>query len=436
MAPRKPKTKKPAAAAGEEEEEIANAATAGDGGNNAAAGGGRDKSNLRAWFGQSEKCTDAAAGDGSGGHAVSSTTKPSRTDATAGKDEIPRPQLDLTQKNHATDIAAAINTGHTQHTDAMPASLAEGLEAAQPTDGVTIVAPQKRKRGTKAPTGKRGTSSSGQGTGAAVGRDMGLAQNQNVQDDIAAASSTGHTQHTDAMPASLAEGLETAEPNDGVTIDALQKRKCSIKGQGKPGPSSSGQGTGAAVGRDMGLTQNQNVQDSSATPQVGGDKRGTGHTNAPMPKRTLRTQPSIDLNLVEMLYKTVKQLTLEPYDLKDMDGIIRLVRAHVKNFKKVFDPMMEHPMAPNTVLTVGTLCTGSSIDVVVFVAIRLVMKEWYPGLGIRYLFNCEIEPWKRKWIYEVHKACEDFLDQGLPDEGDSKNPPQALGKVKLNHACS
>ena len=250
--------------------------------------------------------------------------------------------------------------------------------------------PPKRCKGT-------GNGAAGpQNTGAAAGNGEGPATTDNA----------GRTQTEDAV---FSEA-DTATANDGNTglslmaepffesffgTDTTEGAQLGKIPRETEEPSATR--TGAAVGRGVGLTQHQNAQDNSRPGSIAGDICGT--------------QPSIDRNLVHMLRPALSEQTLPSEQFANMGGLVDLVKTHINNFKKVFHPTTMQQMAPNRILTVGTMCTGSAIDAVLMVAMKLALKEENPGFGIRYLFNCEKEPWKRKWIYQVHKALEEHFDQ-------------------------
>ena len=67
--------------------------------------------------------------------------------------------------------------------------------------------------------------------------------------------------------------------------------------------------------------------------------------------------------------------------------------------------------APNRVITVGAVCTGSPADVFVFAAAEKALRKTFPNIRFQFLFNCEINEKKRKWIGKLHKSCSDTRKQ-------------------------
>ena len=67
----------------------------------------------------------------------------------------------------------------------------------------------------------------------------------------------------------------------------------------------------------------------------------------------------------------------------------------------------EKPLGPDRIVTIGTGCTGSAADVLVFEAMEEAYREYLPDVCFKYRFNCEINDKKREWIVKLHNALAD-----------------------------
>ena len=79
-----------------------------------------------------------------------------------------------------------------------------------------------------------------------------------------------------------------------------------------------------------------------------------------------------------------------------------LAREHCQHFSVLLTESRQ--LGPDRTITIGTGCTGSAADALVFEAMEEAYREYLPDITFKYTFNCEINDRKRNWIMKLHEA--------------------------------
>ena len=121
--------------------------------------------------------------------------------------------------------------------------------------------------------------------------------------------------------------------------------------------------------------------------------------------RTLNRSPTCDEQKTTSVGETNKMRVVSGKALGENQGLERLAQEHLQSFASLLGTVAKS--APNRVITVGTACTGSAADIFVFAAAEKALRDTFPHIRFQFLFNCEINEKKRKWIQKLHKSCSD-----------------------------
>ena len=116
---------------------------------------------------------------------------------------------------------------------------------------------------------------------------------------------------------------------------------------------------------------------------------------------------------------------LKAAELRTLGGLEKLAAEHVHNFKQLVGSG-GRSIAPMYTLRVATACTGSAADRVSLSAVKKALDASFPGFNFEYVFNCEQQGTKRKWIESLH----DFMEE----HDSAKCRP--LARLEINRACS
>ena len=108
----------------------------------------------------------------------------------------------------------------------------------------------------------------------------------------------------------------------------------------------------------------------------------------------------IDREEWRKLRKELRASETSPCTFSDMGGIETLARKHMESFKRLLPSAR---LAPNDVIRIGTVCSGSFADCVSVVAFLRAVRTEYPDFRVWYMFHCEKAEKRREWIMRVHK---------------------------------
>ena len=127
-----------------------------------------------------------------------------------------------------------------------------------------------------------------------------------------------------------------------------------------------------------------------------------GHVQGPcrkMPRIVQeQQQPVIDEERRQALHKRA----LEADDVRD-GALAKLAKEHLSEFKSAFGGESQHAMGPNREVRVGTACTGSGTELFSLLAILEAFRDECPELKFKYMFHCEKNPSKRRFVQVLHK---------------------------------
>ena len=118
--------------------------------------------------------------------------------------------------------------------------------------------------------------------------------------------------------------------------------------------------------------------------------------------RSLSRQPTVDPCECHAQIMKASRRVLTMDSVRSGEALFQLAREHCENFAALLRPGRE--LGPDRIVTIGTGCTGSAADVLVFEAMEHAYGEYVPGIRFQYKFNCEIHDKKREWIVKLHKA--------------------------------
>ena len=126
-------------------------------------------------------------------------------------------------------------------------------------------------------------------------------------------------------------------------------------------------------------------------------------------QRPLIRTPSIDATENMRRVTNVKATVLAAEDVRT--GLSKLAAEHVVQFKEALAQTAERALAPNCTVKVATAGTGSGAEVFTVLAVIDAFKEMYPHLKFEYVFNCDKNAMKRKFVHVMHEHLAAELGQ-------------------------
>ena len=149
-------------------------------------------------------------------------------------------------------------------------------------------------------------------------------------------------------------------------------------------------GTSSGVGRAA-------TTDTTRYAQTGGTSSGVG--------RVLGRQNTVDPRAANELIAECAARVVSAESLQDGTALPALASAHCDSFLKLMGS--KERLAPNRRVTIGTACTGSAADVLVFHALEAAYQAYVPSFEVAYEFNCESSAFKLRWGMTFHGLCSD-----------------------------
>ena len=127
-----------------------------------------------------------------------------------------------------------------------------------------------------------------------------------------------------------------------------------------------------------------------------------GSLSASENSRSLSRHPTVDpVECLEQI-KNASSKVISMDSVRDGAALLELSREHCKKFSALLKEGRQ--LGPDRTITIGTACTGSAADALVFEAMEEAYREYLPGISFKYTFNCEINDKKRSWIMKLHEA--------------------------------
>ena len=148
------------------------------------------------------------------------------------------------------------------------------------------------------------------------------------------------------------------------------------------------------------------LRDTATNTPHGHGLRDTAPALAMKKPRSLAPQPSIDENDNIRHINSVCQTVLKAAEVKD-DALDRLAAEHLHNFRNALGSECARRLAPNRVVRIATGCTGSGAEVFCLLAIINAFRDICPKLRFKYVFHCERDPTKRKFVQTLHQQLAD-----------------------------
>ena len=128
----------------------------------------------------------------------------------------------------------------------------------------------------------------------------------------------------------------------------------------------------------------------------------TGSLSGLKSSRFLSRHPTIDPVECQMQSKNASRGVVIMDSVRSGVALPELAREHCQNFSELFKESRE--LGPDRPITIGTGCTGSAADALVFEAMEEAYREYLPDISFEYRFNCKINDKKREWIVKLHNA--------------------------------
>ena len=145
-------------------------------------------------------------------------------------------------------------------------------------------------------------------------------------------------------------------------------------------------------------------------------RRGHAVTgNAPLRKKARSLEPQASIETKENFRRrsVVKQNVLTASSVKN-DALPNLAAEHLQHFRDALGTECTRRLAPNRVIRVATSCTGSGAEVFTLLAIVEAFRTSYPGLRLSYVFHCEKNSTKRRFVQTLHEHLRGRLEQDEP----------------------
>ena len=118
--------------------------------------------------------------------------------------------------------------------------------------------------------------------------------------------------------------------------------------------------------------------------------------------RSLSRHPTVDPIECQTQVKNASRRVVIMDSVRSGDALLALAREHCHNFSALLKASRD--LGPDRTVTIGTGCTGSAADALVFEAMDEAYREYLPDISFKYKFNCEINDKKREWIVKLHNA--------------------------------
>ena len=118
--------------------------------------------------------------------------------------------------------------------------------------------------------------------------------------------------------------------------------------------------------------------------------------------RFLSRHPTVDPVECQTQIKNASRRVVSMDSVRSGNALLQLAREHCQNFSALLKEGRE--LGPDRTVTIGTGCTGSAADTLVFEAMEEAYRECLPDISFKYRFNCEINDKKREWIVKLHNA--------------------------------
>jgi site-specific DNA-cytosine methylase len=118
--------------------------------------------------------------------------------------------------------------------------------------------------------------------------------------------------------------------------------------------------------------------------------------------RSLSRHPTVDPIECQTQVKNASRRVVTMDSVRSGDALLALAHEHCQTFSALLKECRE--LGPNRTVTIGTGCTGSAADALVFEAMEEAYREYLPDISFEYKFNCEINDKKREWIVKLHNA--------------------------------
>ena len=120
--------------------------------------------------------------------------------------------------------------------------------------------------------------------------------------------------------------------------------------------------------------------------------------------RTLCRNPTVDPVECQTRIDDASRRVISMDSVRGGQALLKLAREHCQTFSGLLKEGRE--LGPDRIVTIGTGCTGSAADALVFEAMEEAYREYLPDITFLYKFNCEINEKKREWIMKLHKALQ------------------------------
>ena len=119
-----------------------------------------------------------------------------------------------------------------------------------------------------------------------------------------------------------------------------------------------------------------------------------------MAARALIRRPTVDADSVPVVTRKYTDRVALAEWYHDGTLLNKLAQEHLEAFAQL---MPDHPLQVHRKLTWGSACTGSAGDAMVAHAL---VDVWSPALEVDYLFSCESNKFKQRWVSAVHRMSE------------------------------
>ena len=152
----------------------------------------------------------------------------------------------------------------------------------------------------------------------------------------------------------------------------------------------------------------------SLDPDPGSANSSSKGTAGVTGRRQVQRGLSIDDGSADMLQQHVRNVLLPAAQLRTLKGHAELATDHLRYMRELIGSD-GRSLVPTRTLRIGTVCTGSGAEVISLVAIEHAFSQIFgrSSFSYRYMFNCERNAVRQRWINALHRAVEDESAFGL-----------------------